>query len=245
MEKNIKIVLVNTSHPGNIGSAARAMKTMGLSQLALVSPKTFPSEKAIAMSAGADDVLSQAVVHDTLFDAIKDCQLVIASSARDRERPWPMLTPKACAEKLVQESQAAQTALVFGAERAGLTNEELAYAQFHVMIPTSKVYRALNLAAAVQVLCYEIQLAELAVDNEPVEDDSSEYSDIKDVELFYEHLASVLRTTGFLDAVAPKYLMMKLRRLFNRVRLEKKEVNMLRGVLSSVENTIRQRSKSD
>lgn len=242
---HIKIVLVNTSHPGNIGATARAMKNMGLSRLALVNPVEFPSGVAVGRAASALDVLEQAEVVNTLGEAIADCALVIGSSARSRSLPWPMLTPEQSAAKLVKESQSAQVALVFGREDSGLNNEELQLCHFHVQIPASPEYSSLNLAAAVMVLCYEIRRAVLR-DEEADDKAEDEYWDqeratVEHVEYFYEHLERVLIEIDFHDPDNPRQLMQRMRRLFGRVRIDAMEMNILRGILTNIEHKIKGR----
>ena len=242
---HIKIVLVNTSHPGNIGATARAMKNMGLSRLALVNPVEFPSGVAVGRAASALDVLEQAEVVNTLGEAIADCALVIGSSARSRSLPWPMLTPEQSAAKLVKESQSAQVALVFGREDSGLNNEELQLCHFHVQIPASPEYSSLNLAAAVMVLCYEIRRAVLR-DEEADDKAEDEYWDqeratVEQVEYFYEHLERVLVEIDFHDPDNPRQLMQRMRRLFGRVRIDAMEMNILRGILANIEHKIKGR----
>lgn len=242
---HIKIVLVNTSHPGNIGATARAMKNMGLSRLALVNPVEFPSGVAVGRAASALDVLEQAEVVNTLGEAIADCALVIGSSARSRSLPWPMLTPEQSAAKLVKESQSAQVALVFGREDSGLNNEELQLCHFHVQIPASPEYSSLNLAAAVMVLCYEIRRAVLR-DEEADDKAEDEYWDqeratVEHVEYFYEHLERVLVEIDFHDPDNPRQLMQRMRRLFGRVRIDAMEMNILRGILTNIEHKIKGR----
>ena len=242
---HIKIVLVNTSHPGNIGATARAMKNMGLSRLALVNPVEFPSGVAVGRAASALDVLEQAEVVNTLGEAIADCALVIGSSARSRSLPWPMLTPEQSAAKLVKESQSAQVALVFGREDCGLNNEELQLCHFHVQIPASPEYSSLNLAAAVMVLCYEIRRAVLR-DEEADDKAEDEYWDqeratVEQVEYFYEHLERVLVEIDFHDLDNPRQLMQRMRRLFGRVRIDAMEMNILRGILTNIEHKIKGR----
>ena len=239
---DIKIVLVNTSHPGNIGATARAMKNMGVSRLALVNPMEFPSGVAVGRAASALDVLEQAEVVETLGEAIEDCALVIGSSARSRSLPWPMLTPEQSAEKLVMEGQSAQVALVFGREDSGLNNEELHLCHFHVQIPASREYSSLNLAAAVMVLCYEIRRAVLR-DEEVADKAEYEYWDqeratVGQMEHFYEHLERVLVEIDFHDPENPRQLMQRIRRLFGRVRIDAMEMNILRGILTNIEHKI-------
>ena len=234
MLNNIRIVLVQTTHPGNIGSTARAMKTMGLSQLVLVEPKIFPHAKAIELAAGADDILTNAKVVSTLEHALIGCRLVIGTSARCREIPLALLTPRQAAAEVATIAIDAQVALVFGQEKAGLTNDELGLCQLHMMIPADPSYSSLNLAMAVQILCYECRMASLA-HAEFVQPQSDTYATADDIERFYQHLQTVLTDIHFLRPRSPKRLMPRLRRLFNRLRLETMEVNMLRGILSAIE----------
>ena len=235
----IRVVLVNTSHPGNIGAAARAMKNMGLFHLALVNPEDFPSGVAVGRAASALDILENASVHGSLQEAIADCGLVIGTSARSRKIPWPVLLPEECAEKVVQDSARNKVALVFGREDSGLTNEELQLCHFHVQIPTSEQYSSLNLAAAVLVICYEIRRYGLSLQGEePVNED--DYWDIEwatgeQVEQFHQHLEEVLIRLDFHDPDNPRQLMQRLRRLFGRIRLDTMEMNILRGILTHME----------
>ncbi|WP_207905911.1 tRNA (cytosine(32)/uridine(32)-2'-O)-methyltransferase TrmJ [Aestuariirhabdus litorea] len=242
MSDNILVVLVNSSHPGNIGSAARAMKTMGLSQLCLVAPDQFPHEYATSRAAGADDLLDNARVVDTLDEAIADCALVVGTSARGRKIPWPLLNPRECAERVLPESRRHKVALVFGREERGLTNDELARCHYHVHIPSMPDYSSLNLGAAVQVLSYELRMAQLAAQDAlsvPNEWDA-EYATAAELEGYYGHLEEVLRQIGFIDPANPGQVMTRLRRLYSRQRLDKIEVNILRGVLSETQRSLRQ-----
>ena len=237
MLDNIRIILVNTSHTGNIGAAARAMKTMGLSQLWLVDPVTAPDGKASAMSAGAGDILANAKTVGTLSEAIADCGLVVGTSARSRTLSWPMLDPTACADKLIQEVSQYPVALVFGRENSGLTNEELQQCHFHVNIDANSDYSSLNLAAAVQVLSYEVRKAWKRIEQHP--DTESEYPLVEDLERFYGHLETTLQQTSFIVPKHPGMVMTKLRRLFNRARPETQELNILRGILTAVDKAIK------
>lgn len=230
----VRIVLVETTHPGNIGAAARAMKNMGLTRLVLVNPKDFPHEKATWRSASAADVVEQATVVATVDEAIEGCHLVIGTSARDRRIPWPMLDPRGCGEKVAAELSAdSDIAILFGRESRGLKNEELQKCQFHVNIPTAEAYSSLNLAMAVQVIAYEILQARSVRD---ASDDKwdMEYATADAIEHMFEHLEQTLIDVGFHDPENPRQLMTRLRRLFNRVRLDKMEVNILRGFLTAV-----------
>lgn len=234
--KQIRIVLVNSSDQRNIGSAARAMKTMGLSDLVLVDPQEQPAGKAQALAAGATDILAHARQVETLAEAISDCQLVMATSARNRTLDWPLLGPKEAATKAVQEARQAKVALVFGRENSGLTNAELQQSHFHIHIPANPDYSSLNLAMAVQTLSYEVRMASLAESPLQAEPDATtEYPLNDDLEAFYQHLEATLTHSGFIIRKHPGHVMTKLRRLFNRARPEKNELNILRGVLASID----------
>lgn len=233
MLDKVKVVLVNTSHTGNIGSAARAMKTMGLSDLVLVDPVSPPDGKSSAMAAGAGDVLAKAQICDSLEEAISDCGLVIGTSARSRTLSWPMLNSRECGRKIVSESHQYQAALVFGRENSGLTNEELQLCHYHVCIDANPEYSSLNLAAAVQLLSYEVRMAFL--ESNKIEQQTSEYPLSVDLERYYVHLEAVLKRTQFIIPQHPGIVMTKLRRLFNRARPESQELNILRGILSSID----------
>ena len=235
MLENIRIVLVNTSHTGNIGSAARAMKTMGLSNLYLVDPVSEPDGKSSALAAGAGDVLADATIVSTLSEAVADCGLVVGTSARSRTLSWPMLEPRSCGEKLISEVPNYPVALVFGRENSGLTNEELQQCHFHVCIPANPEYSSLNLAAAVQTLCYEIRMAYLNANAFPPTE--NEYPLSEDLERFYVHLESTLASVNFIKAKHPGIVMTKLRRLFNRARPESQELNILRGILAAIDKS--------
>ncbi|EHU4916850.1 tRNA (cytosine(32)/uridine(32)-2'-O)-methyltransferase TrmJ [Vibrio vulnificus] len=239
MLDKVKVVLVGTSHSGNIGSAARAMKVMGLSQLVLVQPECEVDAQAIALASGAADIALNALVVSSLEEAVADCALVVGSSARSRTLEWPMLEPFECAEKFVQEGQTSHVALVFGRERTGLTNDELQRCHYHVCIPANPEYSSLNLAMAVQTLSYEIRMAYLRHQQSQFEpQDVAEYPRHNELELFYQHLEKVLQTTEFVRADQPNQVMNKMRRLFSRARPEAQELNILRGILTSVEKSI-------
>jgi len=236
MLKNIRIVLINTSHPGNIGAVARAMKTMGLAELYLVSPLSFPHVKADEMASGALDVLHQAVVVDDLDQALADCHLVIGTSARSRAIPWPLLSPRELAEKALQENEKNRIAILFGREQSGLTNEELHRCHFHVQIPSNPEYSSLNIASAVQVIAYELRVASLSSPEKITWD--YELANAEAMENLFEHLEKVLIEINFLKPTAPRQLMTRLRRLFYRARLDVMELNILRGILGEVERAL-------
>ncbi len=235
MLENIRIILVNTSHTGNIGSAARAMKTMGLSQLVLVDPVQPPDGKSTALAAGAVDILANLHIVPTLAEAIADCSLVIGTSARPRTLSWPMLDPRQAGQKLADGSVKGTVALVFGRVRPGLPNEELLQWQYHVKIPANPDYSSLNVAMAVQTLCYEIRMSWLAQQEIPVVADEDDYPPQASMELFYSHLEETLRQTQFLHSDHPGHVMMRLRRMFTRLRPDNNELNILRGILTSVQ----------
>jgi tRNA (cytidine32/uridine32-2'-O)-methyltransferase len=234
MLDQIRIVLVNTSHTGNMGSAARAMKTMGLTQLVLVDPQALPDDNAMALSAGASDVLANARIVPTLDEAIADCGLVIGTSARSRTLSWPMLDPREAGEKAVVEGVKHPVALVFGRERTGLTNDELQKCHYHVAIAANPEYSSLNLAMAVQTICYEVRMHWLQ-DQAPEVVSEADYPSADQLEGFYQHLEQTLLKTGFIADDHPGQVMSKLRRLFNRARPETVELNILRGILTSVQ----------
>jgi tRNA (cytidine32/uridine32-2'-O)-methyltransferase len=234
MLDQIRIVLVNTSHTGNMGSAARAMKTMGLTQLVLVDPQALPDDNAMALAAGANDVLANARIVSTLDEAIADCGLVIGTSARSRTLSWPMLDPREAGEKAVVEGVKHPVALVFGRERTGLTNDELQKCHYHVAIAANPEYSSLNLAMAVQTICYEVRMHWLQ-DQAPEVESEADYPSADQLEGFYQHLEQTLLKTGFIADDHPGQVMSKLRRLFNRARPETVELNILRGILTSVQ----------
>jgi tRNA (cytidine32/uridine32-2'-O)-methyltransferase len=242
LANKLRIVLVETSHPGNIGAAARAMKTMCLTRLLLVNPTEFPHADASARASGAVDLLEHAQVVATLDDALAGCALIAGTSARQRGLGPPVLSPRECMERLHAEAVKGQeVALLFGRERIGLTNEELARCHLLVNIPSNPDYSSLNIAAAVQVLGYESMLARGAV---PAVGESEETpATAEEMEKLYEHIESAALQTGFLDPANPKHLMRRIRRLFNRARPDQNEVHILRGLLSALQNPKARRAK--
>ncbi|MEJ2480431.1 MAG: RNA methyltransferase [Acidihalobacter sp.] len=233
--RRLRFVLVEPSHPGNVGAAARAMKTMGLSRLYLVSPENYPNAEATARASGADDVLAAAQVCSTLDEALAGCSMVLGTSARPRNLEWPTLEPRACATRVAEEhASGGEVALLFGRERSGLTNAELERCQFRVHIPSNPEYSSLNLAAAVQILAYEMALAGRVQERSDAgfEDEVAEQVE---VERFFEHLHCALVEIDFLDPDNPRQLMRRLRRLFGRTRLLTTEVNILRGILTAAQ----------
>jgi tRNA/rRNA methyltransferase len=230
----VRVVLHRTSHPGNIGAAARAMKTMGLSRLVLVSPKRFPDGEADTLSVGAQDILQAARVCDSLDEALSGAAVAIAFSARSRDLSHPPLDPRAAAAEAIATARQNEVALVFGNETAGLANEDVLRCNRLAHIPADPRYSSLNLAAAVQVITYEVRMAALAGEASGASPQrSADLAPIDEVERFYAHLETSLGATGFLDPGKPKRLMERLRRLFGRAGLEREEINILRGMLSA------------
>jgi len=226
---DIRIVLVETSHPGNIGAAARAMMTMGLQHLALVAPKEFPHPEATALASNAATLLDQAQLYPTLAAAIADCTLVFATSARTRHHNWQVVTPRECAAETAATPKGEKVAVVFGREKFGLTNDELGLCQRLVHIPANPAYNVLNLAAAVQLLAYELRLALAAAPAEELEPGVSNEA----MEDLYRELERLITRSGFLDPENPRKLMRRLRCLFNRARPDANEYNILRGMFAS------------
>ncbi|MGR8934169.1 MAG: RNA methyltransferase [Gammaproteobacteria bacterium] len=230
MLANIRIVLVGTSHPGNIGAVARAMKNMCMDNLYLVAPKIFPSADATARASGADDVLAGAVMCDTLQEAIADCALVIGASARSRTIDWPEITPGECAELLSCEALHQQAAIVFGRENSGLKNHELDCCRYLLKIPCNSAYSSLNLAHAVQVICYELFIRSAAPPGPQQRD--KPLATAAQMESFYGHLQQTLQDIGFMHPDKSKSIMRRLRRVYNRAALDTKELDILRGILT-------------
>jgi tRNA (cytidine32/uridine32-2'-O)-methyltransferase len=244
---NARVVLVHTSHPGNIGAVARALKNMGLKQLYLVQPKLFPHERAGWRAASAGDILDNAVVVDTLEEAIADCGLVVGTSARGRRIPWPMVDPRSCAEKVYPELSQHPVALVFGREDRGLTNEELQLCHLHVNIPASEDYTSLNLGMAVQVITYELRMAQLAgeLSTDDMQEWDTKLAKVDDTERMLVHLEETLIELEFLKPAAPKQLMTRLRRLYSRARMDELEVQMMRGILSATQHWVKKARSLD
>lgn len=232
MLERARIVLVETTHPGNIGAAARAMKNMGLTRLSLVKPQRYPNADATARAAGADDVLASAVICASLDEALAGCSVVFGASARPRSISWPQLDPRQAAVRALAAVATGEVAFVFGREHSGLSNQELDRCNYLLTIPTNPEFASLNVAAAVQVISYELRMAgrdaSPAAPSEPM-------ASAEDRERFYRHLEQVLLDLEFLDPNNPKHLMRRLRRLFNRVELDCNEINILRGILTAVE----------
>ncbi|MBP5986928.1 MAG: RNA methyltransferase [Azonexus sp.] len=235
----IRVVLCRPSHPGNIGAAARAMKTMGLSRLYLVTPKQFPDPEADTRATGAVDLLAQATVTPTLKDALAGTSFAVALSARQRDLGPELGAPRETVARLLTEAEGGEVALVFGNETVGLNNDEILHCQAAVTIPTNPDFSSLNLGSAVQVLCYECRMAAFAakppVSAQGTTPFASPVATHDEVEGLYAHLETVMTDTGFFNPQQPGRLLPKLRRLFGRIRLEKDEINILRGILSSTQ----------
>ena len=232
---NIKIVMVETTHPGNIGAAARALKNMELSQLVLVNPKCPIGERAYSRGSGANNILDERVVVDTLPEAVSDCQLVVGTSARLRSLAWPELTPESLAVIVAGLPDDEKVAIVFGREHAGLTNEELKHCNYTVTIPTNPDFSSLNVASAIQVISYEIYKNMLEAGGTESVNIAEPVADSAELEGYFSHLEQVLISTEFLNEDNPRQMMKRLRRLYQRAEPSKNEVNILRGILSSVE----------
>lgn len=244
MLDRIRIVLVGTTHPGNIGAAARAMKTMGLSRLYLVQPAKYPCVEATARASGADDLLAEARVCETLAQALRDCRLVLGTSARERGIRWPVLAPEAGARQIQQTP--GETAILFGREHAGLTNEELACCHYRLEIPANPVYSSLNLAAAVQIMAYELRRAALVnPPSSPAEEAMEAPVGYEEMQRFYTHLEQTLIDLDFLDPAKPRRLMHRLHRLFNRAQPNDSEMNILRGILSAAQGAAHKKPDTD
>jgi len=230
-----RIVLIHTTHPGNIGAAARAMKVMGLSQLHLVAPKTWPSADATALASGAADLCHAARVHEELEQALEGCRLVLGTSARLRSLSMPQMDVRAAARQSLAEAGAGDVAILFGREAHGLTNEEMQRCHHLVHIQTNPEFGSLNLAQAVQVVAYELRMAALGGGGEQLPAADWDPVDAGQMERFYVHLEETLRDIRFLNPDHPKRLMMRLRRLFNRARPDQNEMNILRGILAAAQ----------
>lgn len=236
MMSKIRIVLVETSHPGNIGAVARAMKNMCLDRLVLVNPKYFPDKEADARASGAQDLLQRAVVVNSLEEAVGDCNLVVGTSARKRSTVWEVLDPRAAAQMVRQYAQSGEVALVFGRESSGLTAEELDRCTHLLHIPANPEYSSLNIGMAVQVVSYELRMLELAEQKQNDEQGQVELpASVEQMEGFFTHLEQALLDVGFLQPGRERKIMQRLRRLFHRAAPYEREVNILRGILSSAQ----------
>ncbi|MSQ97925.1 MAG: TrmJ/YjtD family RNA methyltransferase [Xanthomonadales bacterium] len=235
MLQRVRVVLINTTHPGNIGAAARAMKVMGMHNLHMVTPMLFPHAEATALASGADDILQHATVHASLESALTGCGLVLGTSARLRSLAMPQLDARAAAQKAFAEAERHDVALLFGRERYGLTNDEMQRCHALVNIPADPGYSSLNLGQAVQILAYELRIAAIANAGYSLDALDWEPVDGNQMELFYVHLEQTLKDIRFLNPAQPRKLMMRLRRLFNRARPDQNEMNILRGILAATQ----------
>ena len=234
----VKIVLVGTTHPGNIGAAARAMKNMGFRKLILVEPKEFPSDVATYRSKAAKDILEEAEIFNTLEQAVADCELVIGTSARDRKVPWPVLNPKESAEEVAKSASYHQIAIVFGREDRGLTNEELGLCNLHVHIPSDPEYSSLNLSQAVQILTYEIRLCLLGQQKNQDNWDVA-LANNEQTERLIAHMDELMQEVEFYDIDNPRKLLLRVRRFFKRSRIDVMEANIFRGLFSTIQKKLK------
>lgn len=232
----IRIVLSHTSHPGNIGATARAMKTMGLSRLVLVNPAHFPHVEAETLAAGATDLLDSALVCDSLDEALAGTVLAVAATARHRDLAHEVVDCREACRRIAGEAATGEVALVFGTERSGLTASEVSRCQSIAMIPANWEYSSLNLAQAVQVFAYELRMS--AIGEQFYSQHPTELATHEEAEGLYRQLEEAFYSTGFLDPAEPKRLMQRMRRLFARARIEKTEVNILRGFLSAIKSKV-------
>ena len=235
---SVRVVLVGTTHPGNIGATARAMKNMGIVNLALVKPKDFPSNEAIYRSKAAKDVLESAQIYENLEDAVSDCELVIGTSARGRKVPWPVLDPKDAADRVAVHSENNKVAIVFGREDRGLTNQELGLCNLHVHIPADPEYSSLNLSQAVQILVYEIRVSILK------DQECEEYWDVdlatnEQTERLIDHMDELMKEVEFYDVQNPRKLLLRVRRFFKRSRIDVMEANIFRGLFAAIQKKLK------
>lgn len=238
--ERVRIVLIATSHPGNIGAVARAMKNMGLERLVLVAPEQYPDPQATWRAVSANDVLERAQVVASLDEAIGDCGFVVGASAKDRRIPWPVLDARRAAAEIGGASGHSDVAILFGREDNGLSNAELMRCNLHLAIPTSAAYSSLNLAMAVQIVCYELHMLTAAAElvDDPAAQWDAPLATQENLERFFVHLEETLSQIGFLNPAAPRQLMPRLRRLYSRLRLDEMELNILRGMLTETQKRI-------
>lgn len=240
----VRIVLVGTTHPGNIGASARAMKAMGAKQLALVSPKQFPAAAATAMASGADDLLMNALVVDSLEEALVGCEVVFGTTARERHLQWPVLTPRAAAEQAVVALERGPVAFVFGREQSGLSNAELDLCQHAIRIPAEASFSSLNLSQAVQICVYEARMAVIAASQNQTEErnDTDPIANNDAIEQLHRHLMSSMETVGYFDPADPRLLERRVRRMLNGASMRHSETQILRGFLTAIERTLKRGS---
>ena len=236
---SVKVVLVGTTHPGNIGATARAMKNMGILDLALVEPKEFPSDVATFRSKAAKDILEKASVHTSLEEAISECELVVGTSARGRTVPWPVLNPREAAEEMHKSSLNGKVAIVFGREDRGLTNEELGLCNFHVHIPSDPEYSSLNLSQAVQILAYEIRLSYLQDRHVNKEYWDVELANNELTERLINHMDELMQEVDFYDVENPRKLLVRVRRFFKRSKIDVMEANIFRGLFATIQKKLK------
>jgi len=243
--ENIRVVMVETTHPGNIGAAARAMKSMGYKNLYLVKPKIYPNAEATARAAGADDILTRAVICESLEEALQGCVTVVASSARPRAISSPVFTPREYALKLLEKTRLGPVALVFGRESSGLSNEELEHCNVILQIPTNPDFSSLNVASAIQILCYEFIQGMQFCDAENTDREKVQLATSDEMKYFYDHLQQSMIDVGFLNPEQPRKLMRRLKSLFNRAYLDENEVSILRGFLAAVQGAATEKKKNE
>ena len=236
---SVKVVLVGTTHPGNIGATARAMKNMGILDLALVEPKEFPSDVATFRSKAAKDILEKASVHTSLEEAISECELVVGTSARGRTVPWPVINPREAAEEMHKSSLNGKVAIVFGREDRGLTNEELGLCNFHVHIPSDPEYSSLNLSQAVQILAYEIRLSYLQDRHVNKEYWDVELANNEQTERLINHMDELMQEVDFYDVENPRKLLVRVRRFFKRSKIDVMEANIFRGLFATIQKKLK------
>ena len=236
---SVKVVLVGTTHPGNIGATARAMKNMGILDLALVEPKEFPSDVATFRSKAAKDILEKASVYTSLEEAISECELVVGTSARGRTVPWPVLNPREAAEEMHKSSLKGKVAIVFGREDRGLTNEELGLCNFHVHIPSDPEYSSLNLSQAVQILAYEIRLSYLQDRHVNKEYWDVELANNEQTERLINHMDELMQEVDFYDVENPRKLLVRVRRFFKRSKIDVMEANIFRGLFATIQKKLK------
>ena len=238
----IKFVLVGTTHPGNIGASARAIKNMGLNNISLVAPKDFPNDSAFYRAKAAKDVLENAEIHKDLFEATKNCQLIIGTSARNRKVPWPVVTPKEAGKEIIKylKGGSKEVAIVFGREDRGLTNEELGMCNLHVHIPTDESYSSLNLSQAVQILSYEVRLALLEEQGEvEVNAWDVELANSDQTERLINHMDELMQEVDFYDTQNPRKLLTRVRRFYKRSQIDVMEANIFRGFFSAIQKRLK------
>lgn len=235
----VKVVLVGTTHPGNIGAAARAIKNMGIFNLALVKPKEFPSDIAIYRSKAAKDILENAEIYESLEDAIAGCKLIVGTSARARSVPWPVFNPRDAAKEMRKISKQGNVAIVFGREDRGLTNDELGLCNFHVHIPSDPKYSSLNLSQAVQILAYEIRLAYSRDEVISEVKWDVDLANNEQTERLIDHMEELMQDVEFYDVENPRKLLLRVRRFFKRSKIDVMEANIFRGLFSAIQKRLK------